>query len=321
MMFHRSDWPEVGLSGSVQASDAHELAPCAEDELCYAWHDDESGIALQLRAGCGQFESNLYRFPMWDVRLEALGPQGLDGSLRLPPMQQYLSQLISTLLSEAPAEGAYIFAKVVAEEPLHAALTDAAFEAVEHRRIYKCKVGDLLSGQESNVVSGIRFVTLEQVPADMRADVQEQVIGICRESFNTGNTRHFKDSFLRGRLPGTEYIVAVMKLNFSHLAAKSFLIAIDDHTDEVCGFSVVGSKHGLGTDTYTQLLSAVNPAYRGRGIYRGLTNLLATKFPTEATLLNVTHVETESIQRAYAGSGRIHLADTLLLRRVLEPHA
>ena len=108
-----------------------------------------------------------------------------------------------------------------------------------------------------------------------------------------------------------------MKLNFESLRTKNFLIAVDNHTGKVYGFSVVGSKHSIRADTYTQLLIAVLPLYQGHGIYRGLTNLLAKKFPTAVNLLNVTHIKTTSIQRAYRGSGRVPLADTLLLRRIL----
>ena len=37
-----------------------------------------------------------------------------------------------------------------------------------------------------------------------------------------------------------------------------------------------------------------------------------------ASLSNVTHTDNHKIQRAYAASGRMHLADTVVLRRVLQ---
>jgi hypothetical protein len=68
---------------------------------------------------------------------------------------------------------------------------------------------------------------------------------------------------------------------------------------------------------YTQLLSAVRNVHRGKGVYAGLTKLLAEILPNESQLLNVTHAENHAMQRAYQNTGRLHYADTLVLRRIL----
>jgi len=107
-----------------------------------------------------------------------------------------------------------------------------------------------------------------------------------------------------------------MALNFEQVTPSHFLVAVDIGSGQVCGFSAVGKKPGLKEDTYTQLLSAVQKAYRGRGIYRGLTHLLSQTLPQDATLLNIVHTDNRAIQRAYRDSGRAHLADTVVLRRV-----
>jgi hypothetical protein len=62
----------------------------------------------------------------------------------------------------------------------------------------------------------------------------------------------------------------------------------------------------------------VRKVYRGRGIYRGLTHLLSQALPQDAMLLNVTHADNAAIQRAYQDSGRVYLADTVVLRRVFQ---
>ena len=107
-----------------------------------------------------------------------------------------------------------------------------------------------------------------------------------------------------------------MKLNFEHVMPSHFLVAVDIRFDRVCGFSAVGRKPGLNEELYTQLLSAVRKTYRGRGIYRGLTGLLSQTLPHDVPLLNVTHTDNRAMQRAYQDSGRVHLADTVVLRRV-----
>jgi hypothetical protein len=113
--------------------------------------------------------------------------------------------------------------------------------------------------------------------------------------------------------------MAVMNLNLDHVPPDRILVAIDTSADRVCGFSAIGRKPGLNEAVCTQLLSAVQGAYRRQGVYRGLTRLLASNLSKEVTLLNVVQADNHAIQRAYQGSGRVHLADTQVLRRVYQP--
>jgi hypothetical protein len=147
-----------------------------------------------------------------------------------------------------------------------------------------------------------------------------QILEICREVFGEqGYSRHFTDAFLREKLPGSSYITAAMRLNFARLDPGSFLVALDAAHDRVCGFSVVGKKPGLIPSLYTQLLSAVRRDFQGREIYSGLSRMLVRKLPSEAMLLNVTHAGNHAIQAAYQRSGRVLLADTVIVRRVFTP--
>ena len=106
---------------------------------------------------------------------------------------------------------------------------------------------------------------------------------------------------------------------FERLPPAGFLVAVDEAADRVAGFSVFGEKRGLTGATHTQLLSAVHGDFRGRGVYGGLTHLLGQSLPPEATLLNVTHIDNREMQSAYHKSGRIRLADTVIVRRVFLP--
>ena len=101
-----------------------------------------------------------------------------------------------------------------------------------------------------------------------------------------------------------------MKLNFRYVPAHHFLVAIDRRVNDICGFSVIGKKG----KHYKQLLSAVQQAYRGQGVYGALTSLLSQTLPQDATLLNVTHADNRAMQKAYRRSGRVHLVDTVVLR-------
>ena len=96
------------------------------------------------------------------------------------------------------------------------------------------------------------------------------------------------------------------------------LLALEADSDSVCGFSIVSERLGLAESHYTQLLSAVRTAHRGKGVYAGLTRLLVETLPDHAQLLNVTHAENHAMQRAYLNTGRLHYADTLVLRRVFD---
>lgn len=318
-MTYRSNWPEVGLGSPwIQVSEQALPIPASTEWSCLA-HDKRSDVTFQLRGVLNGFETGFYQIPCWELRMETVYPEDETvGILDSQSLQDGLKDSIFSLLSELPAKQAYVYAKVVAGEPLHVALTGAGFEAVEHRRLFKCDIGDLVAAAAHEVVSGISYLTLAQLPENMHAYYQDQILDICKESFQTGNSRHFRDAYLSERISGVEYILAVMGLNFAHVAANGFLLAVDQKTGEVSGFSVVGRKPTLQEETYTQLLSAVRPSWRGHHIYQGLTRLLADVFSKSATLLNVTHAQTETIQRAYQNSGRNHIADTIVIRKIFD---
>jgi hypothetical protein len=234
-----------------------------------------------------------------------------------PILAELIMEGVRKLMASPNWENAYISAKVVKEETLYSALLQYGFQTIEFRRIYSCKIHELESSEFADPENRILYSTLATIPSLDIASHQEQILAITKDSFaQNGHTRHFTDSFLFNRCPGIKYILEVMKLNFENIAPSNFLLAFDNDLSAVCGFSVVGRKPCLQGNIYTQLLSAVSREYRGRGIYRGLTHLLSQTFPPDAQLLNVTHVENHKIQRAYEGSGRKHLADTVVMRRI-----
>jgi ribosomal protein S18 acetylase RimI-like enzyme len=279
-----------------------------------------AGLTVRWLASRNAFESQLYGFPIWEFRVEAgngsvVSPQPLFLAL----LQDHLCAEIDRLPGAIPWDPAYACSKVVEGEPLHRALARSGFQEIERRRLYRTPVRDMVERQGAAGDRAFRFITLEELAAADRGTCRDQILEICREAFGPeGFSRHFTDPFLLGRRSGLDYILAVMQLNFDRLPPADFLVAVDDAAGRVAGFSVVGEKTGVTGASHTQFLSAVASDYRGRGIYQGLTLLLWRTLPRDATLLNVTHVENRSMQRAYLQSGRVHLADTLLMRRVFQ---
>ncbi len=315
MMAYRSDWPETGLSNpSVPVSEVPFLKSSNTEWGC-STHDKRSGITFRLCAVLNEFETGFYQIPSWDLRMEVFYQQNIPDPLNTIALQDFLKNSIHKLVCEFSTQPAYIYAKTVASEPLYIELIGMGFEAVEHRCLYKCRIGDLVVSTPSTVGSGVDYLSLAQLPSNLHPHYQEQILDVCKESFQTGSSRHFIDPYLTQRIAGVEYIFAIMRLNFEKVTPDGFLLAIDKNTGAVAGFSVIGKKPTLEEQTYTQLLSAVRSSYRGSGIYRGLSRFLAYTFPKDALLLNVTHIQNESIQRAYQDSGRTHLADTVIVRR------
>jgi ribosomal protein S18 acetylase RimI-like enzyme len=318
-MYYRSDWPEVGLPAALGQSRSVDLTVRLDDGQGWVQETEVSGATFRWVVTPSKFESNLYGFPVWNLHLEVddaddnvLAPR-LDSAI----LQESVNDGARQLSDASPWGAAYVCSKLIRDEPLYSALRRVGFEEVEHRRLYTCRVGDIVPGQLQFSEGSIRFTSLAEIAPEQSPSYREQILDICREAFEgKGHSRHFTDPILLERLPGMAYILAVMELNFEQVPLNRFLVAMDTDSDEACGFSVLGKKPGLEEDVYTQLLSAVRKAYRGQGIYRGLTSLLAQKLPQDAKLLNVTHVGNRAIQRAYQGSGRVHLADTVVLRRV-----
>ena len=321
MAYYRSDWPEVGLKAPLSGERESISDKNAEETGGWIQKRQVSGAVLQWIASENEFESRLYNFPIWEIRLVVDDPdrcllnKRLDSDLLLETVNRETHRI----LSSPPWGDAYVSAKLVKGELLYKLFERLGFREVENRRLFSCKIKDLESDADSaRFEGGIQFTSLSEVAVEQVAVYQKQILDICREAFKNGYTRHFSDSFLLERRPGLDYILAVMELNFKHVDPAHFLIAVDNNLSRVCGFSAIGQKSGLKGNIYTQLLSGVSKEYRGRGIYRGLTRLLSRTFPPDAGLLNVTHVANQKIQRAYKDSGRIHVADTVLLRRVFK---
>jgi hypothetical protein len=226
-----------------------------------------------------------------------------------------LQKILQQFLLRAPWSHAYVATKVVQEEPLCQVLTDAGFEQVEHRCLYKSNVSKLHISQD-RLNNSIQYQSLAAISTNQRDGIREQILEICTEGFQRGYSRHFADGFLLQRAPGLTYILDVMKLNFERVPSHLILLALDADSGRLCGFSILSERPGLGRPQYTQLFSAVRDVYRGKGVYAGLTQLLTEILPNEAQLLNVTHEENRAMRRAYQETGRIHYADTLVLRRI-----
>lgn len=317
-MYYRSDWPEVGLPGSLNERCAGDFASPATSDTRWSQETKALGVLFRWSAGQSRFESDLYGLPIWELRLEA---EDIAGDVLASwSRSTFRDNVRRTALQalDAPFWGdGYVSCKLVVDEPLCEVLLRAGFEVVEKRRIFRCKVRDLATRQGIQQPEGVRFTTLAAVNPEHSAMFRRQILGICKEAFEgKGYSRHFTDPVLVSRMPGIAYIMAVMERNFEQVPLNRFLVAVDSASGEVCGFSAVGQKPGLPEATYTQLLSAVKREFRGLGVYHGLTALLAEVLPKEATLMNVVQTENLAIQRAYQGSARVHLADTLVLRQV-----
>lgn len=309
---YQSDWAEAGLISPLNScmSGADERNCVREKKVSgadFRWIIKENG-----------FESGFYGFPVLELRLEVDDPGGAFFTGQMDNVTLHREVYIETAdIMRNPSWGeAYLYSRLIRHEPLFGALEMLGFIEVELRRLYRCRFGDLnFTRQNVNSKSGIRFCTLADFPPEKIPGLNEQILGLCREAFTSGHTRHFTDSLLSGTRSGIEYILAVMELNFRNAEPGHFLVAVESGSERVRGFSVLGAKPGVEGDVFTQLLSAVSVSYQGKGLYRGLTDLASRIFPPGAGLLNVTHVRNRAIQRAYRDSGRRHVADTVVLRR------
>ena len=312
-MYYRTDWPELGLSGPLcdgnSRVDSHAWQGAGSSKWRWVCKPDD-------------FESQLYGIPIWNLHLEIMdsGEGWLARGLISTRLSHKLQEILQQFLEQAPWSHAYVATKVVEDEPLCQVLTDAGFEQVEHRCLYKSNVSSLQIAQDT-INNSVQYQSLAAIAANQRDRVMEQILDICKEGFQQGYSRHFADDFLLQRASGLTYILDVMKLNFERVPLHLILVALDADSGRLCGFSILSERHGLGKPLYTQLLSAVSKAYRGKGVYAGLTRLLTEILPNEAQLLNVTHAENHAMQRAYQNTGRLHYADTLVLRRIFDSAA
>lgn len=308
-MYYRSDWPELGFSSPYSDGNSDLDSEGWQEAFNSKW---------RWVGELDNFESQLYGVPVCNLHLEVLDPaEGLlagggGSSLLAHRLRDMLQEFLkSKLLSHA-----YVATKLVEDEYLFQVLTEAGFQAVEHRCLYKTGVGKLKL-PPNTLNNSVRYQSLAEIAQNRHDGFREQILEICTESFRRGYSRHFTDSFLLQRAPGLTYILEVMKLNFERVPASFVLLAVDTDSGHLCGFSMLSERPGSGKPQYTQLLSAVRNAYRGKGVYAGLTQLLTETLPNETQLLNVTHANNHSMQRSYEGTGRIHYADTIVLRRLV----
>lgn len=315
-MYYRSDWPEVGLPTALT-----ERRPVDDDQ---GWRQEIKVVGGMLRwvAIQSEFESNLYGFPMWNLRLEI---EDADGDLLTTQpdsalLQKHVNERVCQLLDMPPWRTAYVYSKLVKGEPLYDALLQVGFQETEIRRVYMIKVRDIVSYLPPFSNDDIRLTSLAKVEPDQLPSFREQILDICQVAFEQGHSRHFTDPVLLERLPGIAYILAAMELNFERVAPDHLLIAVDSGMNQICGFSVIAERSGLHKNLYTQLLSAVRKTHQRRGIHRGMTRLITQLLPQDATLLNVTHVSNLKIRGVYQSKSRdklaVHVADVSVLRRV-----
>lgn len=314
-MNYRSDWPEIGLSSAMSEGTQAQAGNLPD------WMDESRVGETVVRwvAFKDRFESKLYGFPIWNLRLEVenLEDDILDARAIWP--QRAICEAIERFVTTPPWGAAYVFSRIIKTEPLYEPFLKCGFLEVEQRRLYRTRVEEIKAREPLSLDESIQFLSLAEAPPAQCSSFREQMFDVCADAFgDRGYSRHFSDPFLLERLAGRAYILAAMELNFERLDAGSFLLAVDRDSARVCGFSVVGKKAGLSFNMYTQLLSAVRKEYQGRDIYLGLTRLLVQKLPEEAMLLNATHTGNIAIQVACQRSGRIHLADTIVMRRVLK---
>ncbi len=307
-VYYRSDWPETGLDGPVSVVDPPVATP--------AWQ----GVGNRKWRWVSErddFESQLYGLPVWNLRLEILdsGSGWLAKGLNSTRLFRSLQEILQQFLAQTPWPHAYVAAKVVQDEPLFQVLVDAGFEQVEQRCLYKCNVRNLVRSRE-NPGNPVQYKSLAEITINQRDRVREQILEICREGFQHGYSRHYSDPFLLSKATGLTYILEVMSLNFKRVPLELVLLALDTDSDCLCGFSILSERPGSGNPHYTQLLSATRREYRGRGVYAGLTRQLPRILPNDTQLLNVTHAENCAMRRAYQDTGRLHYADTVVLRRI-----
>jgi len=312
-MFYRSDWAEAGFSSPLQAGDGKGPSGQLLRKLRL------SGAVFKWLIQESEFETGFYGFPVKELVLEIRGI-GSEQGAKVSWSSEWRKLILRgtcCVMEDSSLKAGYVFSKVLREEPLHDALVRCEFKEVEQRKLYGCRFRDLRqSGDWKSSFEELDFLALEKLNALDPGEAREQVLGLCRSSFKNGYTRHFADSALREKKPGLDYILALMELNFRIVPPENILVAFDRERKSICGFSIIGRKPRIEGASYSQLLSAVSPDYRGRGVYRKLSFLAGEIFPPDALLLNVTHSDNLKIQRAYRGSGRMHIADTCILRRV-----
>jgi hypothetical protein len=311
-MHYRSDWPEAGLSSAI--SDRLQVAVPVVRESDWIHESRIGEILLRWVFSKDSFESHLYDFPIWCFRLES---DWAASNHEYPHgMKETIASSLSRLIAEPRWRPAYLFSRAVESEPLFDALLECGFQQVETRRLYRTRISEL-AREQASTDERITFASFADIAREQRGSLCMQILALCKEAFEEGHSRHFKDPFLSARKPGQAYILAAMQLNFEHVPPDTILLALNKEL-QLCGFSVLGKKSGLDSEVFGQLLSAVRRDYQGSKIYQGMTLQLMANLPQDAVLLNTTHAENAAMQAAYKNSGRVYQADTIVLRRVIQ---
>jgi len=309
---YRSDWPEAGWQTPAVAG----MLAGPEDHAARTLSFTVNGKPAQWVAVYNAFESELYGMQVWELRLEAECDLSTVNGRQAGQALYDLSGSLDAFIEGHRCEADYWAAKAVAKEPWTALFLEAGFEPVEHRVLYRTRVRDLTMSGEKGNATDIPIASLSEYPGSDQNRRRDQILALCEAEFAGGGySRHFGDPVLTRIRPGVEYIVAIMRLNYRRLPSNRFCIAVDRQSDAVCGFTVLGEKSQGMEKTYTQLLSVVHKDFRGLGVYERLSIAALQSLPPEAMILNVTHKENRSIQRAYARHGRRRVADVQLFRR------
>ena len=315
MKSYWSDWPERGLSQNICETIYGTVEPPLAIYRQIRGHD---GAEYELFCTEDAFESQLYGF---SVRIITLCVRGEDEN-RLKCLMSERTRIkeiennLYRAINDIQWSNSYVYAKVVRDEPFEKILAHCDFEVVENRKIFlTCNVNLISENDKSNNYA-ISCISLEYMGREKRQEAQQAIRSICNEAFEEkGFSRHFSDSLLLKHMSGAQYMEAAIAKNFDSLVSANFVIARDNRSNEICGFTILVNRHQPDGLLFIQLLSVVRKKYRRRGVYPALTAYLSTIMPPDAMLLNITHLENNSMLQAYAANNRKHLADTIVMRR------
>lgn len=198
-MNYRSDWPEIGLSSTMSEGTQGQARNQPD------WMDESrvDEVVLRWVASKDGFESKLYHFPIWNLRLELENFCGdiLDArhSLRL---RTAIAAAIERLVTAPPWGASYLFSRIVEAELLYRPLLECGFQAVEERRLYRTRVGDIVLTESSRPDGSIHFTSLDEIPPEQYRSCREQIFDVCADAFgDKGYSRHFTDPFCRSGWP------------------------------------------------------------------------------------------------------------------------
>jgi len=177
MMYYRSDWPEVGLPTPLIESSLIHFNTCL-DNRDWVQETKVSETTFRWVATKSEFESYLYKFPVWNLRLEVDDADYILLSDRLDNVSLHsnIKDAFRQLLDALPCDRAYVSSKVVMDEPLYDALLQFGFEEVEHRRLYMCRVSDLTSRPSPSSLRGIRFTSLAATTPEQVSTYREHTM-------------------------------------------------------------------------------------------------------------------------------------------------